>query len=217
MMKISVTKGSDNIFSDIGFNAEKAASLKTRAELMMRIEKTIVRNRWSQAEAARELNVTQPRISDLMRGKIDLFSIDTLVDMLGTLGERTAIVPASASADFQVAIKVNSSERVTSIFAEVELMPGVHWSAKNLSGLVNRSRQSGPSVGWNRLLSISKNVFPSPYYSDASYAVFDVSSGSSLINDAKPQWHAIVDSAREAATFASVRTMGFKEYVSRVQ
>jgi len=45
-----------------------------------------------QAEAADLLGVTQPRVSDLMRGRIDLFSIDTLIDMLGRLGIRAKVV-----------------------------------------------------------------------------------------------------------------------------
>jgi predicted XRE-type DNA-binding protein len=214
-MNISVTKGSDNIFSDIGFSTEKASSLRIRADLMMRIEKAIARNKWSQAEAARELNVTQPRISDLMRGKIDLFSIDTLIDMLGILGERTAIVPVNAAANFQATFRVDSSE-TSQIFTEVETTPEIHWSARNFSGLVNRSRQGGLSVGWKRLHSLSRDVFPSPYYSDALYAVFDVNGSSRLINNAKPQWCAIVDSAHNAATYASVRTMDYIVHVSRV-
>lgn len=59
-----------------------AASMKARAELMRAITEYIRNNEMTQAEAAKTLGVTQPRISDLMRGKIDVFSLDTLVNML---------------------------------------------------------------------------------------------------------------------------------------
>ncbi|MFA7400851.1 MAG: XRE family transcriptional regulator [Sideroxydans sp.] len=59
-----------------------AANMKARAELMRAITEYIRSGGMTQAEAAKTLGVTQPRISDLMRGKIDVFSIDTLVNML---------------------------------------------------------------------------------------------------------------------------------------
>ena len=59
-----------------------AANMKARAELMRAIAEYIRSSGMTQAEAAKTLGVTQPRISDLMRGKIDMFSLDTLVNML---------------------------------------------------------------------------------------------------------------------------------------
>ncbi len=59
-----------------------AANMKARAELMRAITEYIRSNGMTQAEAAKTLGVTQPRVSDLMRGKVDVFSIDTLVNML---------------------------------------------------------------------------------------------------------------------------------------
>lgn len=60
----------------------EAANMKARAELMHAITEYIRNSGMTQAEAAKMLGVTQPRISDLMRGKIDSFSIDTLVNIL---------------------------------------------------------------------------------------------------------------------------------------
>ena len=60
----------------------EAANMKARAELMRALTEHIRSNGMTQAEAAKTLGVTQPRISDLMRGKVDVFSIDTLVNML---------------------------------------------------------------------------------------------------------------------------------------
>jgi predicted XRE-type DNA-binding protein len=64
----------------------QAENMKLRSFLMMSLKRHIERKGLSQAEAAKLLGVTQPRISDLMRGKIDLFAIDTLVNMLASAG-----------------------------------------------------------------------------------------------------------------------------------
>jgi predicted XRE-type DNA-binding protein len=75
-----------NVFRDLGFGAEEAANLKLRAMLMVEIEKYIQEKRLTQKRTAERLGVTQPRISDLMRGKIELFSVDTLITMLTHAG-----------------------------------------------------------------------------------------------------------------------------------
>lgn len=80
------TQGSDNVFADLGFDTTEAASLKVRSDLMIKIEKFISNKHWTQAEAAKRMGVTQPRISDLVRGKIELFSSDTLLEMLHKVG-----------------------------------------------------------------------------------------------------------------------------------
>jgi predicted XRE-type DNA-binding protein len=59
----------------------EAETMKLRSKLMMALEQHIKAKNWTQAEAARRLGVTQPRISDLKRGKIDLFALDGLVQM----------------------------------------------------------------------------------------------------------------------------------------
>ena len=63
-----------------------------RAEVLMSLQETIRARGLKQIEAARLLGVTQPRVSDLMRGRIDLFSIDTLIDMLAKMGVRAELV-----------------------------------------------------------------------------------------------------------------------------
>lgn len=60
--------------------------MKIRARLMLALREHIAASGLTQGQAARLLGVTQPRISDLMRGRIDLFAIDTLVNMLGAAG-----------------------------------------------------------------------------------------------------------------------------------
>lgn len=64
----------------------EAENMKLRSALMMALEQHIRAKGWTQAEAARHLGVTQPRVSDLLRGKINLFALDTLVNMLVAVG-----------------------------------------------------------------------------------------------------------------------------------
>jgi len=74
------------VFRDLGFTADEAENLRIRSELMVRLTRLLDERGLTQAEAARVLGVTQPRISNLVRGKIELFSIDTLVQLLGKGG-----------------------------------------------------------------------------------------------------------------------------------
>jgi len=92
MKKVKLTRSSGNVFRDLGFSGDEAEYLKARADLMVNLQKVITARGLKQAEAAELLGVTQPRVSDLMRGRIDLFSIDTLIDMLARLGVRTRLV-----------------------------------------------------------------------------------------------------------------------------
>ena len=85
-MKLRMTRSTGNVFRDLGFSAEEAEHLRVRADLMIALQKAIAKRGLKQAQAARLLGVTQPRVSDLMRGRIDLFSADTLIDMLARLG-----------------------------------------------------------------------------------------------------------------------------------
>ena len=85
-MAIRMRRSSGNVFEDVGFPRPEAERLLIRSELMSEVERLIKKRRLTQKQAAKALGVTQPRISDLVRGHIDLFSIDTLVDMLGKLG-----------------------------------------------------------------------------------------------------------------------------------
>ena len=76
----------DNVWDAIEDTPEQAANMKLRSTLMMALEEHIRSNGWTQQEAARRLGVSQPRISDLMRGKIELFGLDSLVNMLTSAG-----------------------------------------------------------------------------------------------------------------------------------
>ena len=76
----------ENAFDAVGFPLVEAEHLRIRADLMIEVERLLAERGVTQVEAAKLLHVTQPRISDLMRGKIERFSIDTLVDMLSCAG-----------------------------------------------------------------------------------------------------------------------------------
>ena len=102
-MKEKSTRSSGNVFSDLGFPSEEAEYLKIRSFLMIHLRKTIEAKGMKQAEAAKLLGVTQPRVSDLYKGKIHLFSIDTLVDMLAHAGVHIRLVVASPKRKLKVA------------------------------------------------------------------------------------------------------------------
>ena len=102
-MKEKITRSSGNVFSDLGFPSEEAEYLKIRSTLMIHLRKTIEAKGMKQAEAAKLLGVTQPRVSDLYKGKIHLFSIDTLVDMLAHAGVHIKLVVASPKRKRKVA------------------------------------------------------------------------------------------------------------------
>ena len=91
-MRLKVIRSSGNVFRDLGFSAHEAEHLLVRSDLMIKVQKLIASRRLTQAEAAKILRVTQPRVSDLLRGRIDLFSTDALIDILARLGVRVRLV-----------------------------------------------------------------------------------------------------------------------------
>ena len=80
------TKGNENVFVDCGFPPTEAENLRIRAKMMMALTGYIQERKITQSRAARIMGVSQPRISDLVRGKIGLFTIDTLVNMVTAAG-----------------------------------------------------------------------------------------------------------------------------------
>ena len=83
---MTITKGNDNVFEDLGFDAEEATHLKVRADLMLDLQKYILDQDWTQEEAAAFFGETQPRISNLMNGAVNRFSIDKLITLLSRAG-----------------------------------------------------------------------------------------------------------------------------------
>ena len=92
MKTMRLTRAGANVFRDLGFSPGEAEHLRVRSELMVSLHKAIASRGLKQSEAAELLGVTQPRVSDLVRGRIDLFSIDALIDMLARLGIRAKVV-----------------------------------------------------------------------------------------------------------------------------
>jgi predicted XRE-type DNA-binding protein len=89
---VRVTPSTGNVFRDLGFSSEESEHLLVRADLLIQVQKVIAARGLKQAEAAKLLRVTQPRVSDLLRGRIDLFSTDALIDMLARLGVGVRLV-----------------------------------------------------------------------------------------------------------------------------
>ena len=87
--KLKRTRGTGNVFADIGFNPEEADNLLLRAQLMSRVRDAA--RDLTQREAAVLFGVSQPRLNDVLRGKIDKFSLDALVNMLGRAGMRVEL------------------------------------------------------------------------------------------------------------------------------
>jgi predicted XRE-type DNA-binding protein len=84
--KLRQVIGSDNVFRDLGFPEAEAQNLKLRSTLMIQIEKHVARLKLSQAQAAQYMGLTQPRLNDLLRGRIEKFSLDALVNVASRLG-----------------------------------------------------------------------------------------------------------------------------------
>jgi len=75
-----------SVWDAIEDTSADAENMKLRSSLMRALEKQIRSREWTQSEAAQRFGVTQPRISDLMRGRINRFSLDTLVNMVSAAG-----------------------------------------------------------------------------------------------------------------------------------
>ncbi len=82
----TITMGSGDVFTDLGFSPAESRNLRLRSQMMTALRKFIEKEGLTQADAAKRLKVSQPRVSDLTRGKISRFSLDTLVNMLTDAG-----------------------------------------------------------------------------------------------------------------------------------
>jgi predicted XRE-type DNA-binding protein len=88
------TPSSGNVFADLGFSPEESALLGMRAELMASLRLKIAENGWTQEQAAAVLRIGQSRVSDLVRGKWDKFSLDMLVTLATRAGQHCSLVVA---------------------------------------------------------------------------------------------------------------------------
>ena len=91
------TRISGNVFADLGFGRVEAENLRLRSELMIRIEQSFRESGMTQAQAAQALGLTQPRLNSLLKGKIALFSLDSLVNIAGRAGMNVRLVVRKAA------------------------------------------------------------------------------------------------------------------------
>ena len=80
-----------NVWNAIADSREEAASLELRYELMEKISAIVRRSGWTQTEAAKRCRITQPRMNDLLRGRIARFSLDALVNIASALGKKVKV------------------------------------------------------------------------------------------------------------------------------
>lgn len=80
-----------SVWDAIADSPAQAANLAARAELLRGIAKIVDRSKWTQAEAASRAGISQPRINDLLRGRISNFSLDALVGIADALGQRVTV------------------------------------------------------------------------------------------------------------------------------
>jgi predicted XRE-type DNA-binding protein len=88
---MAAVKSCGNVFADLGFDEQEAANLKLRSQLMIEVEKDLMEKKLTQQAAAELLGISQPRVSDLKRGKVDKFTIDALVNFLTRLGHDVSV------------------------------------------------------------------------------------------------------------------------------
>ncbi len=90
-MKKKTTKSSGNVFVDLGFDPAEAAVLQMRANLMSDLRLYIEKQKLTQAQAAKRLGIAQSRVSDLVRGKWDKFSLEMLITLEARLGRTVRV------------------------------------------------------------------------------------------------------------------------------
>lgn len=94
-MTESIINSSGNIFVDLGYSPDEAAILQMRADLMADLRKWIKSKRLTQTRAAEILGISQARVSDLIRGKWDRFSLEMLITLATRTGMRIRLLKAA--------------------------------------------------------------------------------------------------------------------------
>jgi len=91
MTDLKITKGSANVFADLGFGPQESQNLLLRSQTMIALVQWFNASGLTQAAAAKTLGVTQPRLNQLLKGKIEIFSLDALVNMATSAGMRVGL------------------------------------------------------------------------------------------------------------------------------
>ncbi len=94
-MSKTITRSSGNVFADLGYSPEEAAILQMRAALMAELRKFIKARKLTQAKAAQILGVSQSRVSDLVRGKWERFSLEMLITLVKRAGMNVTLRTAA--------------------------------------------------------------------------------------------------------------------------
>jgi predicted XRE-type DNA-binding protein len=95
--KIRITRGSGNIFRDLGYSKTEAENLRLRSELMMRIDDHFRESGMTQVVGAKTLGLTQPRLNALLKGRLSQFSLDALVKIASRAGLNVRLVIKKAA------------------------------------------------------------------------------------------------------------------------
>ena len=85
---MSKSETSASLWDALADTPEQAANLRARAELMQQIAAIVKESKWTQVEAAAQCGITQPRMNDLLRGRVSRFSLDALVNVATAIGRR---------------------------------------------------------------------------------------------------------------------------------
>lgn len=96
MKRATVTKGSGNIFRDLGFSEERSAELLLKSSLLHALQDTIRGRGWKQIEAASQLGIDQAKVSKLLAGQVAGFSVERLVHFLSMLGQDVEVTVKKA-------------------------------------------------------------------------------------------------------------------------
>ncbi|MEK6618817.1 MAG: helix-turn-helix transcriptional regulator [Nitrospirota bacterium] len=92
MTRATVTKGSGNVFRDLGFSEQKSAELILKSSLLQALQETIKGQGWKQMEAAAQLGIDQAKVSKLLAGQMAGFSVERLVHFLSLLGQDVEVM-----------------------------------------------------------------------------------------------------------------------------
>ena len=91
MTDLKITKGSANVFEDLGFDVQESQNLLLRSQTMVALVQWFNASGLTQVVAAKTLGVTQPRLNQLLKGKIEIFSLDALVNLATSAGMRVGL------------------------------------------------------------------------------------------------------------------------------
>jgi predicted XRE-type DNA-binding protein len=95
--KLKFTRGSGNIFLDLGFSKAEAENLRLRSQLMREIDAYFRESGMTQATAAKALGLTQPRLNALLKGRLHQFSLDALVNIASNAGLNVRMIVKKAA------------------------------------------------------------------------------------------------------------------------